>query len=266
MTDMIDDIEEREEEATEQELTAPEIRRVVRLRDQIQKARIGCSNRIWSIKNKRAEGDIDFWELMLGRVKPWEEETNAYLRNIVEGYAVWSRWGKYVKGMGLISLGIIIGEIDIRKAHSISALWRFSGYGVINGERQRRLPAEKSDYNGRLRTMIYRQAQGLLRAGGCYADLYQRFKEEEIRRAQERGLKIVPSKKGKALKDDEMAALHVHLRALRRMIKIWLSHLWLVWREAEGLPLSKPYAIDRLGHADFIGIMTDEEVAAKKSA
>ena len=36
------------------------------------------------------------------------------------------------------------------------------------------------------------------------------------------------------------------------MVKIFLQHLWLKWRELEGLPISKPYSIERLGHAEYI--------------
>jgi hypothetical protein len=40
--------------------------------------------------------------------------------------------------------------------------------------------------------------------------------------------------------------------AVRKAIKLFLACLWLVWREAEGLPISKPYAIDKLGHNSYI--------------
>ena len=45
---------------------------------------------------------------------------------------------------------------------------------------------------------------------------------------------------------------HLHNLALVKMIKLFLACLWLVWREAEGLPITKPYAIDKLGHNSFI--------------
>ncbi|GAH51683.1 unnamed protein product [marine sediment metagenome] len=45
---------------------------------------------------------------------------------------------------------------------------------------------------------------------------------------------------------------HLDAMAVRKAIKLFLACLWLVWREAEGLPVSKPYAIDRLGHNSFI--------------
>jgi len=47
--------------------------------------------------------------------------------------------------------------------------------------------------------------------------------------------------------------LHQHNAALGRMIKTWLQHLWITWREMEGLPANQPYAMDRLGHEHYIG-------------
>jgi hypothetical protein len=45
---------------------------------------------------------------------------------------------------------------------------------------------------------------------------------------------------------------HLHNMAMRKMRKIFLQHLWLVWRESEGLPVSKPWIIAVGGHADYV--------------
>ena len=36
------------------------------------------------------------------------------------------------------------------------------------------------------------------------------------------------------------------------MIKLFLACLWLEWRKGLGLPETKPYVIDKLGHESFI--------------
>ena len=36
---------------------------------------------------------------------------------------------------------------------------------------------------------------------------------------------------------------HQHAAALRKMIKLWLAHLWEVWRKLEGLPVREPYIV-----------------------
>lgn len=40
--------------------------------------------------------------------------------------------------------------------------------------------------------------------------------------------------------------------AQRYTAKMFLSHLWSVWRELEGLPVRMPYAIEYLGHETYI--------------
>lgn len=55
---------------------------------------------------------------------------------------------------------------------------------------------------------------------------------------------------------------HVHNYAVRKMVKLFLACLWLVWRDMEGLPVTCPYPIDILGHSGIIEPweMIDEEV------
>ena len=45
---------------------------------------------------------------------------------------------------------------------------------------------------------------------------------------------------------------HLDAMAVRKMIKLFLACLWLVWREAEGLPTRSPYAIEKKGHSTMI--------------
>jgi hypothetical protein len=45
---------------------------------------------------------------------------------------------------------------------------------------------------------------------------------------------------------------HIHSMAQRRMLQLFLDHLWVVWREALGLPLRQPYPIEYLGHSRII--------------
>lgn len=44
----------------------------------------------------------------------------------------------------------------------------------------------------------------------------------------------------------------IHNMSCRWVGKLFLSHLWSVWREIEGLPVTEPYVISILGHADKI--------------
>lgn len=45
---------------------------------------------------------------------------------------------------------------------------------------------------------------------------------------------------------------HLDFMARRHTIKLFLSHLWLVWRKALDLPVGKPYPVEHLGHTTVI--------------
>lgn len=101
---------------------------------------------------------------------------------------------------------------------------------------------------------------------------YLKEKDKYYQRYENQGIEIVPAtslpkKDGKRYEpDDTITEGHVHNQAMRKMIKLFLACLWLVWREAKGLPVTKPYPIDRLGHNSFIDPweMVDRE-AMKRS-
>ena len=243
----------------------------VRLRDELQKVRIACGNRVEAIKAERSVGVLSFWEGQRDLLLAREGDIEGLVRNIVSDHLVWTNWAQDVKGVGPITLGLILGEIDINRAHSISALWRYSGYAVINGQRQRPTKGQKLDYNRRLKTYVFRQMSSLMRAGGAYSELYYRFREEEEakvaknpdpnERADTTEESIVEER---AIENEQPDGsepsipknkMHVHLRAIRRMAKVWLSHLWVVWRTAEGLPVSQPWIIEHGGHTDYIAPM-----------
>jgi len=88
-----------------------------------------------------------------------------------------------------------------------------------------------------------------------YAGYYLDEKEKYQRRFLSQGYEIVPAerlpkKDGKRYEPSGMISEgHIHSMALRKMIKLFLACLWLVWREAEGLPLTAPFAVAREGHS-----------------
>lgn len=40
--------------------------------------------------------------------------------------------------------------------------------------------------------------------------------------------------------------------AIRKTAKLWLQHLWVVWRTEESLPVTKPWVFTHAGHTDYI--------------
>jgi hypothetical protein len=168
-------------------------------------------------------------------------------------------WFSRVKGVGKENIGKVVGPIDIEIADTVSSLWKFAGFSVDDGRApQRRKGAGPLHYNSQLRSMCWRLGSSLLRARGKFYGYYLEQKERYVQRYQNEGRSIVPAtalpkKDGKRYEPENMISEgHVHNQALRKMIKMFLSCLWVVWREAEGLPVTRPYAIDQLGHNSYI--------------
>lgn len=73
----------------------------------------------------------------------WDDERKRAERQmevLVKSLPIWS-WAVGVRGLGLVSLGVIIGEagIPIGEYRTISGLWKRMGLAVINGQRQRKV-------------------------------------------------------------------------------------------------------------------------------
>lgn len=52
---------------------------------------------------------------------------------------------------------------------------------------------------------------------------------------------------------------HLDNMSIRYSVKIFQSHVWEQWRILEGLPVRKPYALDKLGHRTYIDWEPDRE-------
>lgn len=158
---------------------------------------------------------------------------------------IW-KWITSIKGLGAGGLAAqLLAQIDdISLAPTVSALWRYCGYAVIDGCAEKNTKGEKSHFNRRLKSICWLIASQFLRQQTpVYADIY--YAEKERQRV------LYPEKikiNGKWKYNDG----HLHNRALRVMAKIFLQHLWIVWRGYEGLPVSLPYAHDIGGHTKYI--------------
>ena len=163
---------------------------------------------------------------------------------------------------------------DISTFSTVSKLWRKSGHGlyqywvdstgkvmapiqgfkVKKGERKpyqviaspkpgwelkwmadRRLTGWCSPYDVKLRSTVWMLGTNFLRCGmKLYAGI-AREKKIELRREHPIPIPI-PGSKGA-----RYSVGHIHNMGMRAMRKVFLAHLWYVWRDSEGLPVSAPY-------------------------
>jgi len=201
------------------------------------------------------------------RIVELEEYVDGRIAKLIVSHPAYP-WFSRVKGIGKENIGKIVALVDIEKAGTISGLWKFCGYAVENGKSPRRVKGGGPlTYNSQLRTMCWRLGSSLMRAQGVFYDYYVAQKDTYTQRFANNGTSVVPATKLPKVdgKKTETPAYisegHVHNMALRKMIKLFLACLWLEWRKAEGLPVTKPYSIDILQHDSMIEPedMTDRE-------
>ena len=182
-----------------------------------------------------------------------------------------------VKGEPEEKTGVFVKGIE--RLTNPSKLHKYSGLDVDNktGKAARRIKGQALGFNTDLKMLLVgRLATSLMMARGVwYSDGYCQIHEELVTKAQAKGKKIIPTPKERTcpecgitvtakdtkycpecgsklvLKNEPEGVLflgHLHRMAIREMMKRFEVCLWLVWREALGLPLTQPYSVKFLNH------------------
>ena len=222
----------------------------------IQKLRVAVQTRRTHLK-KQGRDDPETDDL-IQKLVDLEKSVDKKVAELIEDHPAYP-WFSKVKGVGKKNIAKVIGLIDINKAPHVSSLWQFAGYGKEkDGSIQKRREGQKISYCKTLRTVCWLLGGDLIKARGKYYDYYLQEKAKHIERFKQQGCQIVPAAKlprenGKKVeKDGYISEGHIHAMALRKMIKLFLQHLWLEWRKGEGLPISEPYVSAKLGHTHII--------------
>lgn len=170
------------------------------------------------------------------------ENLRKAMINYAQDVPVWD-WAVSVKGLGNGTLlAQLLAQIDdIGAFATVSKLWRFAGWAVIDGQAESR---GSQSYNRMLKGICWNIAAAfVMHYTPLYRDIYDAEKER-LRELHPEKVKV----NGKWRYNDG----HLDMMARRKMIKIFLQHLWVVWREMEGLPVTQPWVIAHGGHADYI--------------
>ncbi len=176
-----------------------------------------------------------------------------------------ARWAKSIVGIGPVISAGLAAHIDVQKAPTVGHIWRFAGLDPTMEWKK----GTKRPWNADLKCLCWKLGESFVkvsgREGDFYGKLYLQRKQQEIaandagkfadqaRRKLER-FKIGTSTDAyKAYAEGKLPPAHIHARAKRWAVKIFLSHYHHVaWTLATGTPPAKPFVISILGHADFI--------------
>lgn len=223
----------------------PALKAIVELRQNMQKSRVAFGNRFSAITRGDDE-DVQVTDeknslFILGKFATdfhvLEEKLDKFMYDQVKHEPIIKALTS-VKGIGPIIATKIAMEIDITRAETVSSLWRFAGQAVFEGKAERRVKGVKLAYNSALKVLMFILADSFIKTNSPYRAIYDKAKlEYQVSRP-------------------DWTKMHIHMAARRKMIKLFLSHLYQVWRKIEGLPTRDPYVID---HTEHTTLITPEE-------
>ncbi len=262
------------------------LRNLVDIFYDFQDQRIQTQLRIGSTKRQHSlsEDDLSIYGIttVFENALSFEKDIEKIIKNQLKNHALYTQYLIKITGIGhMLSAGLIAYIDDIEKFDHVSSLWQYCGYGMnrfcpqckkptyVNKEYdtgkkvkklqplercsvcdtetvaiiQKRISGYQSNWNDRLKVLAWKAGtsfvkQSAKRSG--YRKLYDKIKKEEI--------KLHP----KPIKENSKTLFnpgHLHNRAMRKVVKIFLAHLWQTWRRQQGLEATEPYAKQLLHHS-----------------
>ncbi len=214
-----------------------------------QKLRIALENRIRAGNYTDSEHPI--FKNQFNRFSDLEDEMLKYINELLKGWEIYG-WLEDVKGIGPTMAAVIISQIDIYIASTVSKIWAYAGLatGTTRGYKWNKktelweitdtlIPIDRltagfrSPFNQFLRSkLIGVLGPSFLKCTSPYREHYD-FEKNRLENSEKY--------------KDEKKPGHRHNMAIRKMVKMFLIDLYKVWREMEGLPVREPYSGEYLG-------------------
>lgn len=188
---------------------------------------------------------------------------NAYTESQFVG-----RWSKSIVGIGPIISAGLLAHIDITKAPTAGHIWRFAGLDpTVSWEK-----GEKRPWNASLKTLCWKIGESFVKVCNHKDDVYghlyaerkaiEQAKNDAHMFADQAAAKLAKCKIRKTTEAYKayivglLPPAHVHARAKRWAVKLFLSHWHAVaYRHHYGTMPPKPYILTPAGgHAHEIGV------------
>ena len=227
---------------------------------QMQGNRIRSNNQIRSMKEEPHE--------VLGWLSTQADILEKSVRASLDVYSDAHPIGQRIRtvvGVGPVIAAGLIAHIDISMAKTAGAIWKFAGLDpTAKWDKGKKRP-----HNAELKTLCWKLGESFVKVSNhnddFYGALYKTRKEIELKKNDE-GLfseqakakleKYNIGKKTDAYKAyiiGKLPPAHIHARAKRYAVKIFLSHLHEVWYRHEfGKLPPAPYVMVHEGHAHKI--------------
>lgn len=191
-------------------------------------------------------------------------------------HPLWTNWLKYVRGIGPCLAGGLLAWINIEQCRHASHLIRYAGQSVVIdhwkcracekemphhqsfigkdhfqakcpncsnlmeavGHAERRVKGEKTPFNPRVKTLVWKIGESFVKQNAKRSG-YRKLYEEHRRQVEAKPCtKVHKDKQGKVIPCFDA---HKFAKAKRLTVKVFLCHLYEVWRKELGLWTSDPF-------------------------
>lgn len=252
---------QRDVRASASMLSRDEISSLVDLYYRVQEHRIALGNQSTSLlKLSRPTSIVDHFFNQLSTLE----------RQVTSALEVWTSadqagaWAKSQVGIGPVLAAAAIAKIDIEKARTAGAVWRYFGLdpSVTWGKGERR------PWDADAKVLAWKIGDSFVKVSGrddaFYGKIYRERKQYEIDRDVRGDNATTAAKTLETKKFKDVATRKVYesghlppgrldLRARRYASKLFLAHLWEVMYEVHfGEAPPSPYPIAHLGHVHKI--------------
>lgn len=239
------------------------------------------------------DGPIPALGRLYRRLKAEEDTLREDMMGALEEHPAWP-WLRRVEGIGPTLAAKLLARLDVHRAPTASSFWAFAGLATVPGVRYRcdtcglevgypagwsvsgrhkPLGGGRGSCKGTLEPLPgeYRVAQRRPRKGEelTYSPALKKtaflVASSFLRRPDSPYGRYLRAQRARL--DRERPGWtegRKHMAALRLTAKLFMSHLWEVWRRAEGLPVPEPYVFAMLGHTHKIrpeDMIEDEEAS-----
>lgn len=232
-------------------LSDDSIRYLVDTYYQAQEWRKGTANQVRAAA-EADEGDAALLRASAGYFDFWENEVRKVFLPFAEEHAV-GRWAMAQVGIGPVLAAGLFAHIKLDKAPCVSSVWRFAGLDPTSTWEK----GKKRPHNASLKTLCWKIGESFVKTcnheDSFYGPVYVARKELETARnaagafAEQAAAKLARYKIGKNTEAyahyaaGRLPPAHIHARAKRYAVKLFLSHYWTVLFEStHGTPAPKP--------------------------
>ena len=239
-------------------LSADEARFLVDAYYAMQRDRIRSNNQVRALDESEEPHSVLGW---------LAEQSGTLEKQIARALDQYSRsnplgvWARSVVGIGPVISAGLLAHIDITRAPTCGHVWRFAGLDPTSKWEK----GKKRPHNAALKTLCWKIGESFVKVKGNDDDVYgkvyaarrlQEGQRNESGAFAEQAAAIAKARPThaqiKTYKEGKLPEGHLHARAKRYAVKLFLAHYWETGRKLAGLPVPLPYPVAHLGHAHII--------------